>query len=197
MKKVSLFLFVIFCFSCGNQELNPIDYYNWFKSKDNLVVSEQTDDFKFTIELKSPEFMALLSSQVNNQIDEELYKKNLQNYEGQSIFFVKISARDSSTEMLKYKISDDKDYYHRIEYLSTTIKNDFLLVNNSDSLNCSMHIYERNYALTPFEQVILVFDNKLQNNSIDLIYNGELNNNIPINFKFTRSNIKSIPKLNI
>jgi hypothetical protein len=183
--------------SCNANEFSVGDYLRYFKQNDNSYKINYTKNFKIRAEYKSNQFMALISSMPEGKLDIKAFEEHKEKNKDQVFFFVKFFAADSTAEALKYNINSEKEYYGRIEYLSTIIKNDFHLITDYDTILCAMHVYERAFSITPYEQIILVFDAKRPFENGELIYNGIFSENEDVRFVFSKKIMKNIPKLRI
>lgn len=76
------------------------------------------------------------------------------------------------------------DYEKSVSYMAAAIKNDFMLVTESnDTIPCSGVHFERHFKVSPFNRILLYFGNVSPTDNIQLIYQDRLfGNGI---FKFT------------
>ncbi len=84
------------------------------------------------------------------------------------------------------------DYDKSVMYLSSTIKNDFMVVTESnDTIPCSGVHFERHFKISPFKRVLLYFGGIDPNQTIQLIYQDQLYNSGIFKFKFNEIPFKT------
>lgn len=178
------------------KSMNPVDYTNYFRQSKDLKVRKEAYNSVLDAEYKSPEYMALLEF-----TPETLHKDSFNNifddYRNYTHFMVKFYAEDLNSEFLKYKIQNDEQYYGRVQYFSAGIASDFKLVQGTDTIPCSIHLFERAYSIRPYEQIVLVFDKSIdRSKDVHLIYQG-LFSPVPTKFEFSKETLQNIPNLKL
>lgn len=84
------------------------------------------------------------------------------------------------------------DYDKSVMYLSSTIRNDFMVVTESnDTIPCSGVHFERHFKISPFKRVLLYFGGINPSETIQLIYKDQLYNNGIFKFKFNEIPFKT------
>ncbi|WP_435578735.1 hypothetical protein [Gilvibacter sp.] len=78
-----------------------------------------------------------------------------------------------------------RGYDEGVEYLMETIKQDYTLVTQSGhTIACDGVLFERHFQVSPFKRLLLYFSGVDEGESVKLIYNDQLFNNIQFEFDF-------------
>jgi hypothetical protein len=132
-------------------------YMNWVENERNgLKVQKKIGDMTFSALYKPYEYLAIMELKRNGLTAENLQKK-IKEYDGMQYVTYKIAAENQQQELLKVGISNDKEYYARLEYISFEMQKDFKLIDGKDTLDCLLYHFERVYGLAPYATVVLGF----------------------------------------
>ncbi len=84
------------------------------------------------------------------------------------------------------------NYEESVQYLSSTIRNDFVAVTASnDTIPCAGVHFERHFQVSPFKRVLLYFGGIESQEAIQLIYRDRLYKNGIFKFKFNEIPFKT------
>lgn len=190
---------LIMIISACKRSLKPSEYYKWNNNENNTVsVWKKEKHYNFNVIFRPKEFMAL--AQLNGEkLTNRAFKKALSGFECCRHFAIKIYAKDT-TDVLKYKLRSQEEYFERIKYLSSEIGNHLKLVEGNDTLSCTFAHYERTFKMQPHATVMAFFERKNPNKSestpMKLILSRGGFNPTALIFDFTEKQLKTIPNLN-
>lgn len=191
------FLLIILLMGC-RKSLNPSQYYTWNNDKKGVLSKWIFDKYyNFNVTYRPIDFMAL-SGLNGEQLTNSKFKESKKGFLCCRHFMIKIYAKDTS-DVLKYKIRSEQEYYDRVRYLSSEIGNYLKLVDGNDTLNCTFFHYERTYKMQSFATVMAFFERKRMEDSeekpMKLILKTGGFNPKDMAFNFTENDLKQIPNL--
>lgn len=179
-----------------NQErLMPADYVQWMQDKDNGINKEKViDDITFSIQYKPYEYIVCMEEK-KEQLSDSVVKKKTEEISDMQYFDLTIALTSDEGELLKHDVSSYDQYDKRIKYVSFDMQNDIKLVEDGDTIPCSLYHFERTYDVAPYakfllgfakgkkaepaEKVITFYDNIFNKGLIKFTYTNEEFNNIP------------------
>lgn len=176
--------------------LSPGEYIQWFKSDENHLRKAQTvNGIQYTLEYRSPEFVALLQEQNENITKTEL-DSVMQDFSDLLQFRLLIEVPGSQQEFLKHNLSADADYEARVKYYAFDMQKDITLkTEQGDSIPCAMYHFERTYNVSPSCVFLLGFVSVNTNEKMEItIYDKEIGKE-KIRFVFDPQELKNIPQL--
>lgn len=144
------------------------------------------------------EAMALRS--IQPQYTKDRYKEALLNYE-RTLNFVFSIQGDKGNDLITDMAKSSQDYEEMVKYLAFEIKNDFILFNQLDTLNCTFSHFERTYNLdskiTVSGTFVIPSYSPLLNNPepFTIGYNADVLNMAVVNFYFRKSDLLKKPNL--
>lgn len=206
MKKVLTFIVVvgllsgfIYAFNFKGNALKPSDYFNWFNSKICSVSKwEKSDPMLFNVIYHSEDYMVL--SELNGEaINDEKVKTSRKNYKCCEHFLLKIFSDDTVSEALSYKISNEQQYYDRIQYLNAEFGSRTYLIHGKDTLKCTFYHFERTYKMRPYISMNLIYEKKNINKiePMVLVIEPTIFNQKQIRINFEKNDLDQIPKLKL
>ena len=197
MKKVLTIILSLFLLLACTRSLSVSDYAAWCSDPENgLVTKKESGKFKFELEYRPQELVALqnLNDDISNK---DAFDNELRELSGFQFFNFKISGK-GTTDFLKTGVSDQSEYYQRLAYFSSFAQPDFFLVEGKDTLACSMYHFERNYGISPFQTILLGFDNsKTSIEDKKLIYEDKTLGIPSVQMEIPAKKIKKIPNLKL
>jgi hypothetical protein len=201
MKRIPIILLIFSCifYGCVQQQLRPKEYMTWVKNENNgLRVTKQIDDNTFVLQYKPCEFEALLHTMNENithrQLDSTM--KPLQSLQYFTFCIKRLDKKDPAAAAG----TDEADYNNRLNYLMFEMQADFKLIDGKDTLPCAFYHYERNYDLSPENNMLLGFELPKEQNVISdktIIYSDQLLGTGTIQLTIKAEDIKRIPTLNL
>ena len=183
--------------SCSSM-LEPQEYLRWVESEDNGMFGIKTiENMEYRIHYKPHDYIAL-KSLLDNDISE--FDKKKEELGDLQYFTFQLKTVTGSNSPLKYNLQTENEYYDRIAYLSFGIQKDLKLIENGDTLNCVLAVFERNYNIAPVSTFSLAFETKLGQHEIhtkEFVFTDKVFKNGPIRIQIKEKDIKNIPELKI
>ena len=110
-------------------------------------------------------------------------------------FTFKISTKNEE-DVLSCGITDEQEFYERLEYFMDHAQTDFCLISDDDTLQCKLYHFERTYGLSPNTNIILGFQRPSTTNSnYCIVYNDRILGIGPIRMEYSIDDLKNIPLL--
>lgn len=195
--RLILILLVVIAFgACTRHNLEPRDYMAWVKDESNgLHVSKQVGQHTFELQYKPYAFEALLHQHGAAVTKAEL-NKAIESLGGLQYFTLTIRSEDKKDPAGSVS-TDEADYNQRLNYLMFDMQQDFSLIDGSDTLPCVFYHYERNFNLSPENNILLGFGLPKKNitNDKTLFYNDQLLNTGPVLLTVKAADIAAVPSL--
>lgn len=184
------------------KQLEPKAYIDWHKAEKNLMNKRVMGELSYEIKYLPPEYMTLKSlgpDATNTEI-----KQELTSYSDLLYFNLRIELEKEQTELLKYKVSGLSQYDQRVKYYSFNVQKDiWMVLDNKDSVVCSITHFERAFNVTNFSDIMIGFDKKsvTKLNSdwkkMVLVFNDKVFGNGIVKFEFDRNQITNTPSLEL
>lgn len=177
-----------------SEKLLPADYVSWVENLQNgLRVEKTIEDFTYTLQYKPLEYIALMELKKNSITTDEL-KKTTDNYSELQYLTFRISTTGSG-ELLKKKLKNNEEYYHRIQYYSFEMQRDLKLIEGKDTLDCLLFHFERVYGLAPYATFVLGFPKSGNTNNKTLLYDEKVFGTGKIYLTVQSKNYQKTPSL--
>lgn len=171
-------------------------YIDWVEDPVNgLYQSKTFNGVLFSVQYKPLEYDVLL--QEKRKLSQNELEAETDSISGMQYYTLRI-ATISGSDIQRFGISNDDEYYARLEYFSLEMQNDISLIQGNDTLPCRMFHFERTYGIDPRATFVLAFENgksKLEDRT--LILNDRVFKNGPVLMTIESSNIERTPKLNL
>jgi hypothetical protein len=190
---ISLFLLVI---SCKQKMLLPHEYVQWMSNESNGVkVKKKIGDFEFSLQYKTPEYV-ILQQYKSDTIKSETVNKEKKELDGMQYYTFQVKSEDGK-DILQTGISDESEYSSRLEYFLSDAQDDMSLVENGDTIPCTLYHFERNYNLGPLSTIVLGFEKTKTFSSADktFIYNDQVLGTGPVQLTIQEKDIQQIPPI--
>lgn len=173
----------------------PREYVQFVRNTENgLNQSLSKGNFTFKLQYKPLDYIALLE-QKNNATHKtiSIRKKDLA---GLQYYNVRIQS-NLGEDVLKSGITEEKEYYNRLNYLSTFLKNDLFVIQGADTLKPVLYLFERNYGLAPFCTSVIAFKetDSLHKFEKKFIIDEQAFIGEQLQFTITKKDLKNIPIL--
>lgn len=200
LKYFLIILLVGALFSCGKHtSMLPHDYMQHVQNPENgLHQSKDTGPFLLDVQYQPLEYVCLIQNGSS-----EISKKQLtaleSEFEGLMYFKISISSKEG-VDPLMAGLSDSTQLENRILYLSGEASKDFYLLQQTDTVKCVLHHFERNYGLAPRLDIMLAFE-KLKTSSTTQVeqlrfcYSDRLFDLGDHQFVFNTSVFESVPSV--
>ncbi len=192
---LDFFFFLVFTSCVKDVSLKPTDYVKWVENHDNgLLVTKNAGDFKFKLQYKPPEYLAIRELKKTEISSTELSEK-ASAMEDMQYFTLQLGLADGS-DILKSNIEKSGDFSRNIEYLSFYMQQDLKLVEGADTLPCLLHHFERDYGISQFAKIVLAFQ-KSNNVAADktLIFNDRQFGAGTVSMTILSQSLNNLPKI--
>jgi len=202
-KRVSLYFaascVTLLLFACKPSMLDPFEYVQWIEDAGNgLKKSKEIDKIEFIVQFKTTDYILLKENSINPLSEKEKFENEKKELGDLQYFTLKIKTPEG-TDPLKFCLSGQDEYFARVKYYSFEIQNDLSLVDGSDTIQCVLSHFERNYGIAPEITCLVGFPPKDKKSpSIEdksLIYYDRVFNNGNLVFAFSKKDISQTPKL--
>lgn len=200
---------MVFCTSCQDKvaQCGPVDYINWVNNPDNgLIVKHKSAEYSFSVQYRPSTLLALIETepQYESQI---IIDSVAQTFSGMQQFLFRVSLNSGSNDWLQASSQRFMDSEEQIKYLSFSMQNDFLLVKEQDTIDCTIFHFERDFGIRPFGTFLLGFpidksqileiDTIKQIESFKVIYQDSAFDDKVVEFSFSSDDINKIPILKL
>lgn len=203
MKQISSVIVVLGCsfllFACsGKSSLNPKEFIRWVESDENgLFGVKVIEGLEYKIHYRPHEYITLKSQLRDSSISADSMRNQLGDLQ---YFTFQMKNLNGSNSPLKCGLSSETEYYDRIGYLSFGVQNDIKLIENGDTLNCVLAVFERNFNVAPTNTLSLAFESKKPLElavTKEFVFNDKVFGNGPIRIIIDKENIENIPELKL
>lgn len=178
--------------------LNVKEYTRWIEQSENgMHTSKKVDDFEFALLYKPVDYLLAMDLK-SRQLSKADIQKKKESLKGYQYYTFRIrSTKDN--EFFRTGITDENQYYERLEYFVSNAQNDIMLVEGTDTIPCAVYHFERNYGVSPYNNIVLSFEERDSTHSKDkvFIYDDKVLGLGKIAIGIQTSDIKDLPKLNI
>ena len=182
------FLYIILglLFTSCTKYLDSEEYSAFVSDPENgLRKDESVSDFKVSVMYEPTEY--IISQESPSDIESR--RDELNDFEH---FQFRIELLKGGN-ILTYKESASLNQNTRINHFSFYAKEDFKLVVDEDTSNCSLAIYSRNYNLTPTVDLTLSFKEQNKESDWQLIYDDSQFGLGRMKFLFDEHDLKGLP----
>ena len=187
--------------ACGEAPLSPVDYVQWVQDEKNpLTKTKSIDGFEFTAQYRPVLYQAIQELKATGKLQTASIQTKAKEYEGLRTFIFRIATSDHKTDVLKADIATPQEYYKKLQYFTSSMQNDFLLVVGRDTVRSAFVNFERTYSASPFSTFTVAFDtpqNKdhKENIPLTLIYQDQILGTGPVHISFSASDFNHTPQL--
>lgn len=201
--KVHLILFLFLGFAllqgCRPDGLSAEDYMKYVDDPSNgLIREKEVGDFIIGLQYRPAEYETIMQTGLNN-LTQSAFDENLKEEKKLQFFVLRIGSADKKTDVLAQGITDQQEYYKRIEYLNAGIDKDIYLVDGTDTLSCVLHHFERTFHLAHFNTIMLAFENPHPDHIEDktLVFDDKVFGIGRMKLTIDKKNIKNIPAIEL
>lgn len=176
--------------------LTPVNYVQFFENPKNELNLTQTEGLmEYQIQYKSPEYMISKSIETD-EISKEFVQKEKKEYGDMEYFTLKIKTNSGEQDILKEGVKNNEQFGGRVEYFSFHMQQDLFLVEENDTIPCTLYHFERTFGIAPYCTVLFGFEKKHKKlNSFQVLYLDRLFSNKVLPFNFKKESLKRIPRL--
>ena len=195
MKKTVYILLVVFSLIACKGKLSPKEYVNKIRSEEmGLVQTLGNENFNFSVQYKPLEYIAIMEQR--NNASEETVARRTKELKGLQHYNIKIQSLKGE-DVLKSGIQEEKEYYNRLNYLSTFLKQDLYIIQGKDTLSPALYQFERNYGLAPYAVAVVAFEERDSTHKYnkEFIIQDKVFTQQELRLKFNQEQIKKTPTL--
>lgn len=184
---------------CGKesskQTLLPSEYLHWVENPDNgLHQGKDIGNYYLELQYKPPHYIVALEGQ-SQQLSEKQVASRVVELDGLTYFTFRITSLQG-TEMLQTGPVTEEEYQYRSYYFDTQAQRDMYLVSGTDTLNCALYHFERNYGLAPYNNMVLGFEKPVtRNTDLQFVFDDPILGLGPVKFTIGREAIEQLPHL--
>jgi hypothetical protein len=190
----------VFCGCRQQSALAPDAYLHWVDDPANGLVQEQKiGDFVFMLQYRPAEYMTVAELLENEHpVSRALFDSVREEYAGMQYYLLKIGSAVGDDDFLKQSARSQEEYLGRIQYFSSDVIYDLMLVDGPDTLSCAMHHFERSYSVGSFNTLLLAFQGG-KNTASDkvLIFNDKVLGTGPVRFTIPATTFTHIPSIEL
>ena len=179
-KLVVLSIILIIGLTNCQKELPPFEYVQWVKNPNNGIRKiKQIGNVTIDLQFKPIAFI-IANENRSNKLRTSFFDKRKQELEGLQYYNLNIKIKGG--DVTKYLVADKRAYEKRINYLSFGMKEDIVLIDGIDTLNCKLYHFERSFDLEEGRTFVLAFDQK-ESEEKTFIINTEILGTGPVKIK--------------
>lgn len=187
-KHVVMAFVCLLCMISCNNELSPSSYINWMENPDNGLRKIKTIGvIEYTVQYRTPEYMMLKN---NSNCFSDSSRKN-----GVHYFSLILNPTDKKSQLLHVNLTNEHEYYERMQYYNFYFKNDIYLLVNGKQFPCEFYFFESTGKITPGLTFSLGFDINNEVGDLQMVVNNRPFGSGGLNFLFKRKALNNIPKL--
>lgn len=198
MKKfIAYSVFALLFTGCAKQTLAPSDYVKWVRDESNgLKVEKEISGHLFQLQYKPAAYEMLMQTP-----DNLLTRQSLSEYNasaGDLQFYTLTIVTSDHKEISTSGIADETEYEQRVMYMMSEMQYDFELIAGNDTLPCVFFHAERNFNISPQNNILLGFEKSNNTEKITdktLIYYDRLLDCGPVKLTIKAEDIENIPEL--
>lgn len=184
-------------YGCSPQTLSDPTEYEKVISKSEEISSVKTfEGTIYSMKYLPAEVLAIRNSRISGVFNKKKYNEELIKL-NQGVYFNLIISGEEGNSKVKNKIMDKRKYMESLAYINSELQNNFrIIIDNRDTLFCSLSHFEAPSSFKPEFRFFLAFDlqNKLITDEMTLTFNDELLGSGPVKFSFEKTSIESLPK---
>lgn len=180
MFHVCWFLFLV---SCSQPEMNRDQYVSWMQSNaKNLMANTIHGDRYYSLSYVPAEWLAL--QEMNQETSEADMKNLLESYRSVQHYVLKISSKDTAgNDALVSK------------YFPFEMQKDIFLIENNDTLPCTLFHFENTFSLTGEHTFDIGFENSGSANDKTLLIRPEGQKITSVEIKMKKTMLSHLPIL--
>ena len=189
-----LVLMPLVSISCQN-ELEAQEYLTWMSDPENgLRKDASVGDFELSLMYQPTNYLIAKEISVNNNFDGYENKKETLGEVNNFQFRIKLKNGD---HILRYHQNNSINENTRINYFSFLVKDDFKLESKTDTINCKLAHFSRNYNISPTVDLTLMFGELNKSSDWRIIYKDTQFGLGTVKFTIKEEDINNIPSLKV
>jgi hypothetical protein len=198
MKKIiSYMIGALILTGCVKQTLAPTEYVDWVRDENNgLRVVKEIDGQQFILQYKPAEYEVLMQNKNHSATSTQLKEYTVNS--GDLQFFTLTIVTDDHREIAASGGADENVFQERVMYMMSEMQMDFELVDGNDTLPCVFFHCERNFNISPENNILLGFEKPAKKNAVHdktLIYTDRILDCGPVKLTIKADDLENIPEL--
>lgn len=154
------------------------------------IKKQQVNGIDFRVLLSPPEFESIRRLERKEHWNKTDFDSVYSSVKDHRLFYFQMGT-EQGQNLLQNSSTTNEDYNTKLQHLIGSIKDDFYLVSEGDTVSCALHHFERGYGLSPNMNITLVFPKEESaGQSATLIYNDRLFETGVVKFPFTRETLE-------
>lgn len=184
-------------FSSCVKELDKEEYFNFFNGyMDDSYIEVQEGDYLYQLQARPSAFLALNEAKSDKKLSNNDIEKLAGEYDADLDFCLRISSVKQENILGKDN-KDKRDYFRKIELLSSSFPLMICGISANDTTRCSLHHFERTYNIRPFVQVLFTLKKEDQLPNKILFKDQIFQNGKSILFPNFKDYYNNLPELNL
>jgi hypothetical protein len=181
--------------------LSPTEYIQWVNDpENNLVVRKELNGIWYELKYTPIDLLALRQLQNERRLTPEAFTAAKALLENAQYYTLSIGTT-SGIDILKAGTRTDEDRTQRLEYFSSKMQKDILLVEGIDTMRCSMYQFENLNGLVTHSNFMLAFPERQSRKRsfpdktfllFDILFANGL-----VSMEINGADIRNIPNLDI
>ena len=205
MKKLKLLIPLIILLGIGirckqdSSILDPIEYKRWIENPTNgLCVKKKVGNFEYIAQFKPSDYI-VVQEEKQKTLNTSLVEERKAALGDESYYFnLRIKTIDKAASPLTFELSSEQAYQDRLGYFVYDMQQDLYLLQNEDTIYCTLYNFARNYETAPFLDFALAFSNgnkiNLKEDFTFILEDKKLGTGI-IKMNFEKNNLLNTPVL--
>lgn len=182
--------------ACKPGTLPPAQYVQYVRDPANGLRQERTlGDYHLDLQYEPIDYAALV--RLGTDATSETLVEERTQLAGLEYFQLRLGSTEG-TEFLRTGIKAMDEYHGRLEYYTSQVQHDIILVTGTDTLPCVLHHFERTYRVSPHATLMLGFEStEADGLDLTLIYDDRALGLGTVKFTISGSSIGRLPQLRI
>jgi hypothetical protein len=197
-----LFLGIALLSSCGRSSLNPVEYVQYVQDEKNgLSIQENINGIKFGLQYQPTDYL-VFSEAGSFDIPSETFKQEYDRFKGLEHYNFHIDRKKLDSLFTSQKANSTRSSQptsqyssSKTEYIDFGIKKDIKLIEDNDTLACSICECESDGGIHPYYSFIIGFPKKVFSGDRAFLFNGNLIHAGEVKLLVSGSSIKNIPSV--
>ena len=180
-------------------KLSPTDYFNEFNSFQSASYIESNHNgVTYKLQYRPVEFQALNALKGTGNVNADAIQTQIDSFADRQLYCLRIQVDSADEDILRHNLSDEGEYYHRLELLNNKFGVMTWGLSGQDTVHTGFHHFERTYKIRPFVQVLFSLNDKDGNMPDKLVFEDYIfNHGEPIVFQNIRAYNNRLPKLGL
>ncbi|MBO6517285.1 MAG: hypothetical protein JJ975_12110 [Bacteroidia bacterium] len=196
---LGVFVLFLFCSSCQRQDMTATEYFNHFNSfQSESYIEKSENGVRYKLQYRPKDFQAINALKGSGLIDRETVDNQMDSFADAQLYCLRIEVDSSGEDILKHNLTDQADYFRRLELLNNAFPRMTWGMSGRDTIYTGFHHFERTYKLRPFVQVLFSLNGNESQNPDEIVFEDYIfNNGTEIKFEELNQYHNRLPKLKL